>query len=492
MSTGAHGSFGPVDNSFAAVDLGASSGRVLHGIINPEQISFHAVHRFPNDPLRLPDGLHWNIGELFHQICTGLAAVGQVRSLGIDSWAVDYGLLDGNGALLGLPYHYRDARTFSSRRSAVDSGELFRRTGIADQPFNTVHQLRAEPEHRLAAARHLLMIPDLLGYWFTGQLGTERTNASTTGLYSIADRAWDYPLIGRLDLPHRIFGTISNPGTTIGGLRPEMRAALGGDNIQVVRVASHDTASAVAAVPAAPGSSYAYISCGTWSLVGLERPTPLLSIGARAAGFTNETGVGGFRYLRNVMGLWLLQEFLREWPGLDAATLARQAADVPRLITVIDVEDPIYLSPGTSGANSMTVRIATHCDGPPPQSPAEFARCLFDSLALGHARAVADAVRTSRHSVDIVHLVGGGARNELLCQLTADACGLPVAAGPAEATALGNLLAQAIAARVLPDWPAARHLVADTHPPVRYLPTPDPAWRDAAERVGLLAGRRAA
>lgn len=492
MSTGgqAHGDV-LVDNSFAAVDLGASSGRVLHGVITDEEVTVRGVHRFANEPLRLPDGLHWNIGQLYARICAGLAAAGPVRSAGIDSWAVDYGLLDGDGALLGLPYHYRDQRTARVRGSGPDTRALFRRSGIADQPFNSIHQLRAEPEHRIAAAEHLLLIPDLLGYWFTGQMGTERTNASTTGLYSIGDGSWDYPLIGKLGLPHRIFAPISDPGTVVGELRADARAAIGGNDLHLVRVASHDTASAVAAIPAERGESFAYISSGTWSLVGLELPIPLLSDAARTAGFTNETGVSGIRYLRNVMGLWLLQEFLREWPGLDAATLARHAAEVPALTTVIDVDDPIYLTAGMPGPGSMTVRIGAHCDGPRPSTPAEYARCIFDSLALGHARAVADAVHTSGRDIDTVHLVGGGSRNELLCQLTADACGLPVAAGPAEATALGNLLSQAITAEILPDWQAARDLVAQTHPPVRYLPTGDPAaWRNAAERIANLSERR--
>lgn len=481
---------GPVENTFAAIDLGASSGRVLHGVVTQEQLTVRGVHRFANDPLRLPSGLHWNIGALYDQICAGLVAAGPVQFAGIDSWAVDYGLLDERGALLGLPYHYRDVRTPHSVSGGPDAAELFRRTGIADQPFNTIHQLQVESKHRLDSARHLLMIPDLLGYWLTGRMGAERTNASTTGLYSIGDDNWDYPLLGQLGLPHRLFEPISDPGTVLGGLRAQARDAVGGDDIQILRVASHDTASAVAAIPAAHGSSYAYISCGTWSLVGMDRDTPLLSADSRTAGFTNETGVSGIRYLRNVMGLWLLQEFLREWPDLDAATLARQAAELPALTSVIDIDDPIYAAPGTLGAGSMTVRIAAHCHGPRPRTPAEFARCIFDSLALGHAHAVADAVRTSGRSVDVVHLVGGGSRNALLCQLTADACGLPVEAGPAEATALGNLLSQAITAGVLPDWKSARQLVAHTHPPTRYLPSGGQSWRDATERVANLERKR--
>ncbi|MGW5113419.1 rhamnulokinase [Nocardia sp. NPDC004123] len=481
----------PVENTFAAIDLGASSGRIVHGVVTDERLTVREVHRFANEPVHLPDGLHWDITGLYRQACAGLTAAGPVRSAGIDSWAVDYGLLDKDGRLMGLPYHYRDLRTSWRTPTPVDTQTLYQRTGIADLPFNTIHQLRAEPEHRLDTARHLLMIPDLLGYWLTDRMGTERTNASTTGLYGIAERDWDYPLIRRLGLPQCIFTPISNAGTVLGRLRSPVREAIGGHDVQVVRVASHDTASAVAAVPA-ESRSFAYISSGTWSLVGVEQPTPLLSSTARAAGFTNETGIAGFRYLRNVMGLWLLQECQREWADLDWSTLCERAAELPALSTVIDVDDPRYLAPGHQTPGGMTARIAAHCDGPPPRTPAEFARCVFDSLALGHARAIADVVRTGRTNIDIVHLVGGGARNALLCQLTADACGRPVTAGPAEATALGNILAQAISARVLPDWAAARRLIAHTHAPLRYEPRPDPAWQDAAGRVALLAEKRAA
>ncbi|MQY30960.1 rhamnulokinase [Nocardia aurantia] len=468
------------ENTFAAVDLGASSGRVLRGRITTEELTVHEVHRFPNRPLSLPDGLYWNIGDLYQQTCTGLAAAGPVHSAGIDTWAVDYGLLDAGGTLLGLPRHYRDPRTEQLPRLPIGVEELFARTGIADQPFNTVHQLRAESPERLGAARQLLMIPDLLGYWLTGVPGSERTNASTAGLYGLAGRDWDRALIAELGLPATIFGAIHDPGSIVGTVRPEVGADVG----SLVRVGSHDTASAVAAVPAT-GDSFAYISCGTWSLVGIERPEPLLTDAARTAGFTNETGVAGFRYLRNVIGLWILQECLREWPGLDAAALAAAAAELPPLRAVIDVDDPAFAAPGTP-TDPMPARIAARCDGPVPGTPAEFARCVIDSLALGHARAVADTIRTSGHPVTVVHVVGGGARNALLCQATADACGLPVLAGPAEATALGNLLSQAITAGVLPDWSAARRLVATTYRPHRYEPSGDPGGAEATYRFGAL------
>ncbi|WP_019929590.1 rhamnulokinase family protein [Nocardia sp. BMG111209] len=468
-------------NAYAAVDLGAASGRVVRGAITGDRIEMREVHRFANRPMHLPDGLHWNIGGLFEQACLGLAAAGPVRSAGIDSWAVDYGLLDADGRLLGLPYHYRDGRTARPDVPPIDAVELFQRTGVADQPFNTVHQLRAEPRYRLDAARHLLLIPDLLGYWLTGRIGAERTNASTTGLYHVSTRDWDHQLISRLGLPQRLFSPISGPGTRLGAVRAPLADQVGG-KYPIVHVASHDTASAVAAVPA-HAAGLAYICTGTWSLVGVERPTPLLSVPAREHGFTNEAGVNGIRLLRNVMGLWLLQECMREWPGTNPAELTARAAAVPALTTLIDVDDPRYRAPAETGQPPMTHRIAAGCDGPPPLSPAEYTRCIIDSLAVGHALAIADAAAVTGHGIDTVHLVGGGARNTLLCQATADACGLPLAAGPAEATAMGNLLAQAISDGVLPDWQRARELVAATHPPTRYIPSGDPAWRTAVERV---------
>ncbi|MBY8860221.1 rhamnulokinase [Nocardia sp. CA2R105] len=477
------------ENVFAAVDLGAASGRVVRGRIDADRIELREVHRFANRPLSLPDGLHWNLGALFEQLCAGLAAAGPVRSAGIDSWAVDYGLLDAEGALLGLPYHYRHPRP--SAPPPIDPAELFERTGLADLPFNTIHQLRAESAERLAVARNLLLIPDLLGYWLTGRIGAERTNASTTGLFHATGQDWDRDLIDRLDLPQRLFAPVSDPGTALGPVRPALRDAIGGHALELVRVASHDTASAVAAVPAQE-ARFAYICTGTWSLVGLERPAPLLSPAARERGFTNETGVAGIRFLRNVMGLWLLQECLREWPGADTGALVARAAELPALRTLIDVDDPGYLAPAQTGEPPMTVRIAAHCDGPAPRTPAEFTRCIIDSLAIGHARAVADAVAVHGQDVEVVHLVGGGVHNAPLCQATADACDRPVAAGPAEATALGNLLAQAIAADVLPDWRHARYLVARTHPPAHYRPSGDPAWRTALDRVTALARKRAA
>jgi rhamnulokinase len=462
-------------NRYAAVDLGASSGRVIAGEVGESVLDVAEVHRFDNEPVHLPDGLHWDVLGLYREVRAGLAKAGPVRSAGIDSWAVDYGLVDADGALLGLPYHYRDERIHKPRKAPTD---LYDITGIADLPFNTIHQLLTEPAFRLAAARHVLLIPDLLGYWLTGELGAERTNASTTALYDVRTGDWARELMASVDLPPALFPKLRDPGTVIG---PITGSIAGRDGVELVAVASHDTASAVAAVPAS-SDRFAYISCGTWSLVGVELDAPVLTEASRLATFTNETGVGGtIRYLRNVMGLWLLQECQRAWGGTDVGALLAAAEEAKPFAALVDVNDPVFLPPG-----DMPSRIADRCDGQVPDSPGAFTRCVLESLAVGHRLAVHDAMRLSGRAVDTVHIVGGGARNALLYQLTADACGLPVVAGPVEATALGNLLAQAMAYGTVRDLAQARALVAATQRLEHYEPREPRAWDAAADRVLAL------
>jgi rhamnulokinase len=464
---------------YAAVDLGASGGRVIVGRVTvgqpgPSTVELTEVHRFGNEPVRLPDGLHWNIAGLYQEMLAGIRAAGPVRSVGIDTWAVDYGLLDPAGALLGLPYHYRDSRT----DGLAPVGD-YPVTGIQYLPFNTVYQLLAEPAERLAAARHLLLIPDLLGYWLTGQTGAERTNASTTALYDARTGDWAGDLLARLGLPRRLLPALREPGTPIGPLLPHT----GLEPVPLVAVGSHDTASAVAAVPAAT-ADFAYISSGTWSLVGVELSAPVLSEASRAANFTNEVGIDGtIRYLRNVMGLWLLQECQRGWAAPDTGALLAEAAAATPFGALVDPDDASFLAPG-----DMPARIDAYCrrtGQAPPGTRGGYVRCILESLALAHRAAVRDAARLSGRRVEVIHLVGGGARNALLCQLTADACGLPVVAGPVEATALGNILVQARADGGPADLPAMRALVAGGGALRRYAPGPDhAAWDKAAARIG--------
>ena len=465
--------------AFAAVDLGASSGRVMVGRVGAGTLSLEPVNRFANEPVRVGGTLHWDILALYRGVLEGLRAAGPVDGVGIDSWAVDYGLLDASGALLGNPVHYRDGRTDGVPErvaKVIDEQRLYALTGVQRQPFNTLYQLVAAagtPQYE--AAQQLLMIPDLLAYWLTGVRAAEATNASTTQLLDLRTGNWSLSLLSELGLRASLLPRVCRPGTALG---PVLPAILPGTP-EVVAVGSHDTASAVVGVPA-DGDSFAYISCGTWSLVGVELEAPVLGEDSRLANFTNEGGVDDtVRYLRNVMGLWPLQECLRAWGPTDLADLVRAAAAEPAFAAVVDLDDPVFLPPG-----DMPARIEAACrrDGQPaPSTPAAFTRCILDSLALAHRRAVRQAQELSGRHVDAVHIVGGGARNELLCRLTADACAVPVLAGPVEAAALGNVLVQARALGAdLPDLRAMRALVRSTHEPRRYDPRPGADW-DAAE-----------
>jgi len=466
-------------NTFAAVDLGASSGRVMVGRVGPGSLELAQAHRFANEPVRVGGTLHWDILGLYRGILEGLRLAGPVDAIGIDAWAVDYGLLDETGALLGNPVHYRDSRTDGvPGRVAAALGEdkLYALTGLQRQPFNTIYQLiAAAGTPQLAAAERLLLIPDLIAYWLTGELGAEFTNASTTQLLDLRSGEWAGELMASLGIRPGLFPRLRRPGTVIG----PVLSAVGVGTPDVIAVGSHDTASAVVGVPAA-GPDFAYISCGTWSLVGVELAAPVLSEASRLANFTNEGGVDGtVRYLRNVMGLWPLQECLREWGSPDLPALLREAAALPAFRAVVDLDDPVFLPPG-----DMVGRL-TAASGRAFTGPAEIVRCIVDSLALAHRRAVRQAQELSGRHVDAVHIVGGGARNELLCQLTADACGLPVLAGPVEATALGNVLVQARATGAVGgDLSALRALLRQTQQIVRYEPRGDPAaWQTVERRL---------
>ena len=428
--------------TFAAVDLGASSGRVVAGIVDGEQIEIREVHRFAN-PLREQDGsLRWDVSGLFREVLVGLERLHDPESIGIDTWGVDYGLLDSEGRLLAEPYAYRDVRTngvAEGVHQTLSRRELYAISGVQFLPFNTIYQLVAEQTGpQWSRASHAVLIPDLLSFWLTGQLRTEITNASTTGLLDVRSGTWSTGLLDALAIPRDLLPELEQPGTTRG---------VTAGRVPVVTVGSHDTASAVVGVPATT-EHFCFVSCGTWSLVGLELEQPMLTDRSRQADFTNEVGVDGrIRYLRNVGGLWLLQECLREW-GVDQpdqllAVAASRPANGPR----IDVGDPDLVAPG-----GMTGRIAKAALGrmDPMDHPA-VVRCILDSLADAYAEAIEQASTLAAKRVEVVHIVGGGSQNELLCQLTADATGLGVIAGPSEATALGNVAIQARSRGALPE-----------------------------------------
>jgi rhamnulokinase len=437
---------GPV--ALAAVDLGASSGRVVLGRVGPDTLDLTEVSRFRNGPVPLPDGLYWDALGLYLDVLDGIRAAerrsGGLAGLAIDSWAVDYGLIDADGRLLGNPRHYRDDRTaavLDDVHRTLDPARLYEQTGVQFLPFSTLYQLAAEP--RLAAGWQALLMPDLFGYRLTGVRVTEQTNASTTGLLDARTGDWAAEVVGGLGLPAGLLPDLVPAGRVLAGVTGTVRAELGLDHeLLVSTVGSHDTASAVVGVPAAT-PRFGYVSCGTWGLVGVELDAPVLTEDSRRANFTNERGVDGtIRYLRNVMGLWLLSESLRIWNlrglRIELGEVLAAAAALPAGGPRIDPDGPVFLPPG-----DMPARIARAAERPIEKRPEVVVRCILDSLAIAFAAAIAEAEQLSGQPVDVVHLVGGGARNALLCQLTADAAGRPVLAGPVEATALGNLLVQA-------------------------------------------------
>lgn len=479
----------------AAVDLGATSGRVMVAEVGPDRLDLREVRRFPNRAVEHGGGLRWDLEALSAGMVDGLeriAADGPLHGIGIDSWGVDYGLLGADGRLLGDPYSHRDRRTDGVGEKLVaeiGAAALYAVNGLQQLPFNTVYQLvaaRGSPE--LAAARTMLLIPDLLGYLLTGMVGAERTNASTTGLYDVRSRGWATDLAARVGVPPHLLPPIRDPGSVLGPVLASASPALAG--VPVVAVGSHDTASAVVGVPAGD-EPFAYISSGTWSLVGLELDAPVLTDEARLADFTNETGVDGtIRFLRNVMGLWVLGECVRAW-GTELGPLLGAAAEAPPLRTVVDIDHPVLLPPGDMPGRLAT--LAAEAGEPVPADQAAMTRCILDSLALAYRRQVMTASRLAGRDVAVVHVVGGGAQNDLLCRLTADACGTPVLAGPAEAAALGNVLVQARALGAdLPDLAAMRALVRRTHDVRRHLPELGLDWPAAAARVGSRAGGGAA
>ena len=471
----------------AAVDLGASSGRVMVAEVGSDRLDLSEVHRFANRARVVRgSGLLWDVESLWREVLIGLEEIarrGPLDGIGIDSWAVDYGLLGPSGELLGDPYSHRDARTagIAERVTAqLGAAELYAVNGLQQLPFTTIYQLvAARDAGELAAARTMLLIPDLLGYRLTGAVGAERTNASTTGLYDVRSGQWATALAERLGLPVGLLPPLREPGSVLGPVLETVSATLAG--VPVVSVGSHDTASAVVGVPA-DHDDVAYVSSGTWSLVGLELDVPVLTEAARLADFTNETGVDGtIRFLRNVMGLWVLSECVREW-STDLPTLLAAAAEAPPLRTVVDIDDPRLLPPGDMPARVET--LAHEAGEPVPDSAVAMTRCVLDSLALAYRRRVRQAAAVSRRDVSVVHVVGGGSRNHLLCRLTADACALPVLAGPAEAAALGNVLVQARTLGAdLPDLAAMRALVRRTQDLRRFEPDLGLDWEMAEARL---------
>jgi rhamnulokinase len=472
---------------YLAVDLGAESGRVLRGSLRDGRLTVREVRRFVNRPVALPQGLHWDVLALFADLSAGLGAAlaecgGRADGVGIDAWGNDFALLDRDGRLVGNPWHYRDPRTHASTAlvaARVGAGTLYRTTGTPSLPINTASQLVAmEGSPHLDVAERLVMLPDLFGYWLTGNLATEQTIASTSQLLDVATRRWAVDVIEKLGIPRRLFDFEVVPaGVSVGPL-------LAHPGTPLWTVAGHDTASAVAAVPAT-APTFGYISSGTWSLVGLELTAPVLTDEAMAAGFSNEAGVDGtIRFLRNGTGLWLLQRCRAAWDSPPYADLVAAAVDAPGFRGLVDPDDPEFVAP-----RDMPARIADRCRAtgqPVPHDRASVVRCILDSLACKHRWALERAEDLSGRRADVVHIVGGGAANPLLCQLTADLTGRPVLAGPVEATAVGNLLLQARATGAVTSLAEIRDVVARSLPPRRFEPRDRAAAGTAYERFRAL------
>jgi len=475
--------------SYVAVDLGAGSGRVILGRFGKERLELEELHRFPNPVARSGGRERWNTAALFAEIVDGLAKLPEhrrrVASIGVDTWAVDYGLFDGAGRLLEEPICYRDERTLGAPEKVfeiVSCEEIFARTGIATQPFNTLFQLFT---HRSdgswpGAAQRLLMIPDILHYFLCGRMAGERTNASTTQMLAMDSGDWDRELCRRLDLPESILPPVVSPGTVLGDLSQELARRLDLPPIDIVAPATHDTGSAVAGTPLEEG--WAYISSGTWSLVGVETVSPIVTGQALAENFTNERGFGGsFRFLKNVMGLWILEECLRAWRKTGSAfsseEVSRGVLSAPPFAGFVFPDDPRFFHP-TDMPQALRGWLE-ETGQPAPREPFALARIVLESLALRCASVLASVERLTGRVARGIRVVGGGSRNEFLNQAIADATGLEVLAGPAEAAAVGNLLAQAIVGGRFVDLSEGRAFLASTVPAKRFLPKDREVWKKA-------------
>ncbi|MFO0881030.1 MAG: rhamnulokinase family protein [Gemmataceae bacterium] len=484
----------PSPRKFLAFDLGAESGRGILGLFDGKQLSLEVIHRFPNGAVRTLDSLHWDVlrlhGEMVHamRLCAG--KVGEIDSLGIDTWGVDFGLLGKDGSLLGNPRHYRDPHTEGILEQAfgrVPRQEIFRQTGIQFMRFNSLFQLLAmqrDGSSLLDAARHLLFMPDLFHYFLTGLKVNELTDASTSQMLDPTTGSWASGLVAAFGLPTTLLGSLVKPGTVLGPLRSTVAAETGLPPVSVVATATHDTAAAVAAVPSR-GDQWAYISSGTWSLMGVELTAPRVDATALAANFTNELGFGGtVRFLKNIMGLWLVQECRRAWERsgqtLGYDELMRLAAEAAPFGSVVDPDHNSFILPA-----SMPEALAAFCrksKQPAPDNIGATVRCALESLALRYRWVLEKLEAITGQPLKVIHIVGGGSQNQLLCQLTADCCGRPVVAGPVEATAIGNVLVQAIGLGVLGSLAEAREVVRNSFDVVTYEPRPDDRWQGQYDR----------
>ena len=478
--------------TYLALDLGAESGRAIAGTFDGERLALREAHRFPNTPVRRSGSVHWDLPALFDEVKRGIAAAaksckGDLVSVGVDTWGIDYGLLDGQGALMGLPHQYRDPRTAGIHGSVVErlgKDFLYEQTGIQLMEMNTLYQLLAEPSERLAQASRLLFIPDLINYWLTGVASTERTFASTSQLYDVRKRDWAYPLLNAVGLPRHVLGDIRDAGESLGPLLPRVEEETGASGVDVALPGTHDTASAVAAVPASEGT-WAFLSSGTWSLLGIETSEPVMNDRAREFELGNEVGVlGTIRPLKNISGLWLMQQCRATWEAQGSphsyAELTRMAEVSAPFVALIDPDDPGFVAAG-----DMPSRIAGFCERTgqaPPSTHGEVTRTILESLALRYRIALEALEGIIEERIETLHVVGGGGRNLLLNQFTANAVGRPVVVGPVEATAAGNILMQMAAAGEIASLAEGREIIRRSFQPTAYSPQDAHGWEGAYER----------
>ena len=482
-----------------AVDLGANSGRVLAGIHDGRLLELRELVRFPNDPVKTADGWHWNMEALFAHIKAGITQAARefgpaLVSAGVDTWGVDYALLDDAGNLLGAPFQYRDARTGGMQEEAfrrMPAREIYRRTGIQFMFFNTIFQLLAEarsPARLLEKAGSLLFIPDLVNFWLAGCRANERSFASTSQLYNPRARDWDRELIAALGLPARLFGPLTEAGTRLGPLRPEIAAETGAAGLQVIAPAEHDTASAVVGVPA-EGAEPVFLSSGTWSVFGRELAAPVISEASENANFSNEGGVfGTTRFLKNIAGMWLLQESKRAWDAAGKNTtyesLVAQAAQAPPFAALIDPDAPEFQAPA-----NMPEAIAAFCrrtGQTAPTQPGAFTRMILESLALKYRLTTELLAKVTARPVSSIHIVGGGSQNHLLNQFAADATACRIVAGPVEATSIGNILMQLYALGAISSLAEGRALTRRSFATKTFEPRDTAAWDKAYIRFRKL------
>jgi len=483
--------------NLAAIDLGAESGRVMWAALDDRTLRLEEAYRFPNVPVRVLDSLHWDPLRLFAEIKHGLGLCAKrggaaLNGIGLDTWGVDFALLGRYDELTGIPFHYRDRRTESMLEKAfqrVAREEIFERTGIQFMPINSLYMLLSMTgTPALESAATFLMIPDLFNFWLSGRKACEFTDATTTQLYDQRAGDWARSVIEKLGLPGHIFLPITQPGTVLGPILPSVAEEVGLDSVPIIAPACHDSGSAVAAVPAR-NKNAVYISSGTWSIVGVEVHAPIITPQSLKFNFTNEGGVSGtVRFLKNVMGLWIVQECRRVWARAGEeftyTELTTMAENATPFVSIVDPDDESFLRPGDMPARLR--EFCTQTGQPVPEDKGALLRCVFDSLALKY-RVVVERIEVMMgHRLEVIHIIGGGSQNRLLCQLTADATGRPVIAGPVEATAIGNAVVQAMALGHLASLAEAREVIQNSFELIIYEPRASAQWDEAYARFAHL------